>query len=64
MSLFDNTNPEEFLLFICDFKMTLMTAGTLQAGAKVQYLQTLVRGEVLRQFDFLSSGVEIVKPLT
>ena len=38
--------------------MTLTASGTLEAGAKYQYLRTLVRGEALRQFHSLSSGLE------
>ena len=36
MSLFDNVEPEEFLLFVCNFNFTLTTSGTLEAGAKYQ----------------------------
>ena len=44
--------------------MTLMASGTLETGAKVQYLRTLVRGEALHQFDSLYADVEITEPLT
>ena len=57
MYLFDHGDPEEFLLFVCNFNMTLVATGTLEMGAKIQYLRTLVRGEVLRQFDLLSADV-------
>ena len=36
MSLFDNDEPEEFLLVVRDFNMTLGASGTLEAGAKYQ----------------------------
>ena len=55
MALFDNGNPDDFLLFICNFYMTLEASVTLKYGAKIKYLCTLVRGEELRQFDALSS---------
>ena len=42
MSLFDNGEPEEFLLFVRNFNMTLAESGTLEAGAKIPYLCTLV----------------------
>ena len=42
MSLFDNGEPGEFLLFVINFNMTLAASGTLEAGAKYQYLHTLV----------------------
>ena len=36
MALFDNGEPEEFLLFIRNFKMTLEASGTLKSDAKIQ----------------------------
>ena len=51
MALFDNGEPEEFLLFICNFNMNLEASGTLDMSEKFQYLHTLVCGELLRQFD-------------
>ena len=47
MCLFDNGNPEEFLLFIHNFQMTLGASVALTAGAKIPYLSTLVCGEYL-----------------
>ena len=63
MSLFDNDEPEEFLLFVRNFNMTLAASGTLEAGAKYQYLCNLVRGEALRQFDSLSADVDFSETL-
>ena len=57
ISLFDNGDPGEFLFFIMGFNVTLEASGTLHYGAKIQYLHTLVHGEVLRQFDTLSAEV-------
>ena len=51
MALFDNVNPEEFLLFVRNFKMALEALGTLAASAKLQYLRMILCGEELRQFD-------------
>ena len=45
------------------FNVTLAELWTLEKGAKVQYLRTLVGGEVLCQFDSLSSDLEITYPL-
>ena len=59
MFLFDNGDLEEFLLFVCNFNMTLVASGTLDTDAKIQYLCTLVRGEALHQFDLLSADMEI-----
>ena len=47
MTLFDNGNPEELLLFIRNFNMTLEVSIALVSGANIQYLLTLVRGEAL-----------------
>ena len=58
MALFDNDEPGDLLLFIRNFNMTLKVSGMLKAGADIQYLQTLVRGEALRQFDVLSAEVD------
>ena len=58
MSLFDNENPEEFLLFVRNFNMALAASGSLETGTKIQYLCTLVRVEALHQFDFFSTDVE------
>ena len=58
MALSDNSKPEELLLFIRNFNMTLKASGTLKSGAEIQYLHTLVHGEALRQFDTLSAEVE------
>ena len=34
ISLFDNGEPEEFLLFVSNFNMTLAVSGMLEAGTK------------------------------
>ena len=36
MALFDNRDPEEFLLFIRNFNMTLEASVTLKYGANIQ----------------------------
>ena len=61
ISLFDNGKPGEFLFFVRNFNMTLTASGTLEAGAKIQCLCTLVREEALRQFDLLSADIEITQ---
>ena len=38
--------------------MILVTTGTLETEAKVQYIFTLIRGEALLYFDLLSYDVE------
>ena len=57
MSLFDHGKPEEFLLIILSFNMTLAATWTLDMDAKIQYLCTVVCGEELRQFDLLSADI-------
>ena len=49
ISLFDNDNPEEFLLFIRNINMTLEASGTLVYSANIQYLLTMLRGGALCQ---------------
>ena len=57
MALFDDSETEEFLLLIRNFNMTLEASGILKPDTNIQYLCTLVRGEVLCQFDTLSAEV-------
>ena len=54
MALFDNSEPEEFLLFIRNFNTTLDTSGMFVSSSDIQYLCTLVRGRELHQFYTLS----------
>ena len=58
MSLFGHDEPEEFLLFVQNFNMTLAIIGTHEMDAKIQYLRMLVHGGALHQFNLLSSGME------
>ena len=51
------------MLFVSNFNMTLAASGMLEAGAKYQYLCTIVREEVLFQFDLLSADVEVTENL-
>ena len=57
MALFDNGYPEEFLLFIGNFQMTLEASATIASAANIHYLCTLVRGEALVHIDMLSAEV-------
>ena len=41
MALFDNGDPEEFLLFVLNFKMTPEAPVTITSIAKMNYLGTL-----------------------
>ena len=61
MYLFYQANPEEFLLFIRNFQMTLVSTGTLETEEKVQYICTLVHGEALRQFYLLSADMKNIE---
>ena len=55
MALFGNSEPEEFLLFVGNFNMTLEGSGTLVAGKKIQYLRMLVRIGELHKLDMFSA---------
>ena len=44
--------------------MDLKVAGTLKASSNIQCPSSMVRGEVLRQFDALSNEVEIASSET
>ena len=57
MALFDNGDPEEFLVFIRNFNTTIFASEKLVASAKIQYLCMLVHGEELCQFDTLYTEV-------
>ena len=43
--------------------MIIVTTGTLDMDAKIQYICTLVHSGALRQFDLLSSNVENTETL-
>ena len=62
MALFDQGDPEEFLLFISNFNMNLEVPGTLKSGTNIQYLRTIVHVEALSQFDTLSTEVGSATP--
>ena len=62
--MFDKGKPEEVFLFLRNFYITLVAPGTLEMGAKVQYLCILVHGESLHQLDLLFFDTEIIDPLT
>ena len=62
-SMFGNGKPEEFLLIVCNFNITLSASQTLEVGAKYQYLHTLVRREALCQLILLSADVERAEKL-
>ena len=63
MSLFDNGDLEEFLLFVRNFNMTITASGVLETGTNIQYLRKLFCCEALHQFELLSIGMESTKTL-
>ena len=63
-TLFNNRNLEEFLLFVHNFNMNIAASGMMGKDVKAKYLRTLVRGEVLLQFDSIYDDVEGTDPLT
>ena len=58
MSLIGHGDPEEFLLFIRNFNMTLAATGMLYMDVKIYYLRMLVPWEALPKFDLFSVDVE------
>ena len=58
MTVIDNGDLEEFLVFLQNFKMTLEASGTLASSAKIQYICRVLCGEALHQFDTLCAQVE------
>ena len=64
MSVFDNGDPEEYLLLVHKFNMNIAVLRDLDMGTNMQYLCTLVHGEALHQFDSFSSDVESMETLT
>ena len=63
MYLFDHDKPEEFLLFILNFNMTIAATWMLDMDMKIQYLCTIVQGKLLHQFDLLTNDVENTETL-
>ena len=57
MAFFDNGDPEEFLLFIWNFKLALRTLVTLTDSANIHNLCMILHGKVLVQFDNLCSQI-------
>ena len=43
MDFFDNGNPEEFLLFVKKFMMTLDASGILTSDSNIQCIYTVLR---------------------
>ena len=64
MAFFDKGEPEDLLLVIRNFNITLKASGTLKSGTNIQYLHTLAHVESLRQFDALSAEVDSAGPET
>ena len=57
MALFDNGEPEELLLFIWKYQITLEASGMIAADTNIWYICRVVRGEALHQLDILSVEV-------
>ena len=54
MYTFDDDQPEELLALMRDWEITTDRTGTTSASGRINDLRTLLRGEVLREFDELS----------
>ena len=44
MSLFDNGNLGDFLLFVRNFNIYIVASGMMEVVTKIQYIRTLVHG--------------------
>ena len=64
MDFFENSDPEELLLFMKNLNMTLAASVTLATGTKIQYFHTLVCAKLLCHFYLLSADVKCANPLT
>ena len=51
MSLFDIGKPDELLLFVINFKMTLNSSRTLASNVNIWYILNILCGGSLSQFD-------------
>ena len=60
MVLFDNGNPDEFLLFVRNFQINLEASVTPASVTKIQYLCRIVRGKALHQLNMLSVEVGFI----
>ena len=63
ISLFENGEREEFLLFLSNFNTNLTSSGRMDTGVNIQYLRTLVHGEAFHHFDLLCDYVEMTETL-
>ena len=54
MTIFQKCEPEEFLIFQCNFQIVLEAAENIVVVAKTQYICTLLHGEALHEFETLS----------
>ena len=45
----DNVNPEEFLWFVQNFRMSLEASGNIMEHEKLQYLRTLFCGKAIQK---------------
>ena len=59
VALFDNSDPQDFLLLVIILQITIEASGTLTDGAKIQYLCMLVQVKALRPIGTFSSEVVI-----
>ena len=57
IALSDNSDPEEFLLFLRNFQMNPEALETLTNSVKIHYLRMLLRGKALQQMGTLSVEV-------
>ena len=55
IATFENSQPEEFLALVNNFKTTVDVTGTMSAAGTINYIRTLLSGDTLHEFDELAS---------
>ena len=61
MYFFEKSEPEDFLTFMRDFQKMIKDTGATTKIGRIRYLRTLLRGEVLHEFETI---LEIIKSTT
>ena len=55
MVTFENSQPEEFLALLKNFKIAINGIGTTSVTVRIKYLRMIFCGEAIREFDELAS---------
>ena len=55
MAIFNNVQPDEFLLFIKDFRRTLEDTGAILTSGHIHYLCSLIHREALHKLYYIDN---------